>query len=179
MNKIIFTLLIIFLVFGVTQAYANSITEKPDYENIIKKSDYIFIGFPIGKGEAKKTSNVSIVTMWEIMPYVVLKGSQSKKQISLRTSGGEINGEVLPGVNLKTDKMYIFFLKRKENPFIWETVNAEELSIRPVKVIEFTIIDTVIKFKDSELVKALDNYINNNDLSKYKIKEVNNIGWKQ
>jgi Icc-related predicted phosphoesterase len=117
--------------------------------------------------------------MWEIMPYVVLKGSQSKKQISLRTSGGEINGEVLPGVNLKTDKMYIFFLKRKENPFIWETVNAEELSIRPVKVIEFTIIDTVIKFKDSELVKALDNYINNNDLSKYKIKEVNNIGWKQ
>jgi len=172
MNKIIFTLLIIFLVFGVTQAYANNIAEKPDYKNIIKKSNYIFIGFPTGKGEAKKISNVSIVTMWKIMPYVVLKGSQSKKQVTLRTSGGEINGEVLPGVNLKTDKLYIFFLKRNENSFIWKTVSADDLSIRTVKEIEFTIIDTVIKFKNSELVKALDYYINNNDLSKYKIKEV-------
>jgi|SRR6056297_3234979 len=172
MNKTILTMLIIFLIFGVTQVNANSVVKPPDYNKIIKESDYVFIGFPIEEGKTKKINEASMITVWEIMPYITLKGNLNRNEILLRTSGGSINEVVLPGVNLKIDKMYIFLLKRSEDPFLWDTVNDDEVSIRPVKKIEYNIGENVIQFENIELVNALDNYIKNSKLNKYKIREV-------
>lgn len=172
MNRVILTVLIIFLIFGTTQANANSVVKPPDYNNIIKESDYVFIGFPIEEGKTTKINETSMITVWEIMPYIILKGDQNRNEILLKTSGGSINGDVLPGVNLKTDKMYIFLLKRNKDPFLWETVNEDEVSIRSIKKIEFNIVEYEIQIENNELVNALDDYLKNNNLNNYKIKEV-------
>src|SRR5690606_8919545 len=98
LRRICAMVLILGLVTAMSQGIrATSPSGAPDFDLLIERSDWIFVGFAVAKDDPEQTSTDSVVTRWIITPQITLKGDGGIRPIEIVTTGGSVDGLAIPG----------------------------------------------------------------------------------